>query len=77
MARKEDPETEFIALVERLHGSGDVRILINYIRALRDEIKYRSYSEEVITNQLLASNINGQQLNTDHILTLIENVLGK
>ena len=77
MARKEDPQAEMEALIERMHGSGDARILINYLTAYRDEVKHRSYDEKVIISPYLSSNINGQQLSYDNILETISNVLSK
>jgi hypothetical protein len=77
MARKEDPEVEFIALVDRLHGSGDLRVFIKYLTVLRDDAKYQSYDPDNIKSPHMASNLNGQQFSYDHILEIIQTVLRK
>ena len=71
----ENKEAEFKAMVNRLNGSGDYKILIDALEVFRDDCKYQRYSEEVYKSPEMLQHWNGSESAYDSIIELLKSSL--
>ena len=74
---KNTTEKDFKDLIERMHSTGDLRILKLFITALRDDCKYRRQDPAVIESVQALTYANGEEFGYDNLLAIIDNLLGK
>jgi len=75
MAKKKDEFEEFNDLVQRMHNNGDLKVLKDFLLALKDECKYQRYSPETASQPYLLAGANGQEQSYDNVLEFIKSAL--
>jgi len=75
MAKKADEFEEFDNLVNRMHNCGDLKVFKDFMEALRDECKYRRYSDDTILSTQLLTSVSGEEKAYDNILEFCKNAL--